>query len=90
MLSGLSHDPLLRDIFTPLWLGATLYIPDPEDLWSPGQLAGWMQQQELSIVHLTPAHGTTPDRSYRQALLPPPLGILCFAPYAMPALAEMC
>jgi non-ribosomal peptide synthetase component F len=24
LLSGLSHDPLLRDVFTPLWLGATL------------------------------------------------------------------
>jgi amino acid adenylation domain-containing protein len=57
MLSGLAHDPLLRDIFTPLWLGATLYIPDPEHLRSPAQLLGWMQRQELSIVHLTPAMG---------------------------------
>jgi amino acid adenylation domain-containing protein len=57
LLSGLSHDPLLRDLFTPLWLGSTLYIPDPEHLWAPDQLCGWMQQQELSIVHLTPALG---------------------------------
>src|SRR6185369_230668 len=28
MLSGLSHDPLLRDIFTPLSVGATLCIPE--------------------------------------------------------------
>jgi amino acid adenylation domain-containing protein len=57
MLSGLSHDPLLRDILTPLWLGGTLCIPDPESLWSPGRLSDWMRQQELSVVHLTPAMG---------------------------------
>src|ERR1700722_11603636 len=27
LLAGLSHDPLLRDIFTPLSIGATLVIP---------------------------------------------------------------
>lgn len=56
MLSGLSHDPLLRDIFTPLWLGATLYIPEPK-IERFGQLAQWIQQQQISIVHLTPALG---------------------------------
>ena len=55
MLSGLAHDPLLRDIFTPLWLGATLYIPDQEDIENPSQLACWMQQNQVSIVHLTPS-----------------------------------
>ncbi len=55
MLSGLSHDPLLRDIFTPLSLGATLYIPSQQDIDTPGQLAEWMQQKRVSIAHLTPA-----------------------------------
>ncbi|NET84984.1 MAG: amino acid adenylation domain-containing protein, partial [Moorea sp. SIO1F2] len=55
MLSGLAHDPLLRDILTPLWLGATLCIPDLEDIETPGQLACWMEQQQVSITHLTPA-----------------------------------
>lgn len=54
MLSGLCHDPLLRDIFTPLWLGATLCIPDPEEI-VPGRLAEWMKQQEITVAHLTPA-----------------------------------
>ena len=54
MLSGLSHDPLLRDIFTPLWLGAMLCIPDPEDIGSE-RLAGWMQAEGITIAHLTPA-----------------------------------
>jgi amino acid adenylation domain-containing protein len=57
LLSGLSHDPLLRDVFTPLWLGGTLCIPGSEHLWDPARLRGWMQQQELSVVHLTPALG---------------------------------
>ena len=57
MLSGLAHDPLLRDIFTPLWLGATLYIPDPENMKSPDWLVGWMKDKEINVIHLTPAVG---------------------------------
>ena len=30
MLSGLAHDPLHRDIFTPLQLGGTVCIPDQQ------------------------------------------------------------
>ncbi|WP_208344456.1 non-ribosomal peptide synthetase, partial [Aetokthonos hydrillicola] len=55
MLSGLAHDPLLRDIFTPLSLGATLCIPKQEDIETPGSLADWMKRQRLSVAHLTPA-----------------------------------
>lgn len=57
MLSGLAHDPLLRDIFTPLSLGATLCIPSQKDIETPGQLADWMHQQQVSISHLTPPMG---------------------------------
>lgn len=57
LLSGLAHDPLLRDIFTPLWLGASLYIPDQDILETSGKLCQWMQQQEITIAHLTPAMG---------------------------------
>jgi amino acid adenylation domain-containing protein len=55
MLSGLSHDPLLRDIFTPLWLGATLCIPGREEMQSPRCLVEWMQREQISVVHATPA-----------------------------------
>ncbi len=55
MLSGLSHDPLLRDIFTPLSLGATLCIPSQQDMETPGHLADWMRRERVSIAHLTPA-----------------------------------
>ncbi|MCP4655124.1 MAG: AMP-binding protein, partial [bacterium] len=57
MLSGLAHDPLLRDLFTPLWLGATLVIPDPEEIGNPGWLPEWMRREAISVAHLTPAMG---------------------------------
>jgi amino acid adenylation domain-containing protein len=55
MLSGLSHDPLLRDIFTPLQLGAALCIPDPELFGRPGRLAEWMRDEQITVANLTPA-----------------------------------
>src|SRR5205814_1648317 len=55
MLSGLSHDPLLRDIFTPLHLGAALFVPDAEEMLSQGALAQWMRQEAITVAHLTPA-----------------------------------
>ncbi len=57
LLSGLAHDPLLRDLFTPLCLGARLAIPTPEDLTGPGRLARWMQEHGITVAHLTPALG---------------------------------
>jgi amino acid adenylation domain-containing protein len=57
MLSGLAHDPILRDIFTPLWLGATLCIPDPDEILEPGYLSEWMLKQRITVSHLTPPMG---------------------------------
>ncbi|HEY2737605.1 MAG TPA: AMP-binding protein, partial [Thermoanaerobaculia bacterium] len=57
MLSGLAHDPLHRDLFTPLQLGAAVVIPDPETIDEPGALAAWMRQEGVTITHLTPALG---------------------------------
>ncbi|KAJ1570054.1 large subunit of alpha-aminoadipate reductase [Nowakowskiella sp. JEL0078] len=57
MLSGIAHDPIQRDIFTPLFLGAQLRIPTAEDIGSPGRLAKWMSHHKITITHLTPAMG---------------------------------
>ncbi|KAF9584076.1 large subunit of alpha-aminoadipate reductase [Lunasporangiospora selenospora] len=57
MLSGIAHDPIQRDIFTPLFLGAQLHIPTTEDIGIPGQLAVWMQNSGVTVTHLTPAMG---------------------------------
>ena len=53
MLSGLSHDPLQRDVFTPLWAGATICIPDP-DIIGTSKLANWMAEQAITFAHVTP------------------------------------
>jgi amino acid adenylation domain-containing protein len=55
MLSGLAHDPLMRDLFTPLTIGAMLCIPDQEEILSTLALFSWMKEQHISVSHLTPA-----------------------------------
>jgi amino acid adenylation domain-containing protein len=75
MLSGLAHDPLLRDIFTPLWVGGTLCVPPTDDILSPGRLALWMSYQKVTVAHLTPALGAllaTPDERIAQHASPVP------------------
>jgi amino acid adenylation domain-containing protein len=57
LLSGLSHDPLLRDIFTPLSLGAALLIPDPQAVADPRGLAPWLREVRATVAHLTPPMG---------------------------------
>ncbi len=55
MLSALSHDPLQRDVFTPVWLGARMVLPDPDRIGAPGYLARWLRSEEVTVLHLTPA-----------------------------------
>lgn len=57
MLSGIAHDPIQRDIFTPLFFGAELHIPTSEDIGTPGRLAEWMAATKATVTHLTPAMG---------------------------------
>lgn len=57
MLSGIAHDPIQRDMFTPLFLGARLLVPTADDIGTPGRLAEWMAENGVTITHLTPAMG---------------------------------
>ena len=57
LLSGLSHDPVLRDIFTPLSLGASLHIPAQATLTEPGALAAWFAEVRPTAAHMTPPLG---------------------------------
>ena len=57
MLSGIAHDPIQRDMFTPLFLGAQLYVPTQDDIGTPGKLAEWMGLHGCTVTHLTPAMG---------------------------------
>jgi amino acid adenylation domain-containing protein len=56
-LSGISHDPFLRDVFTPLSIGAALHIPTQATLTSPASLALWVKSVRATVAHLTPALG---------------------------------
>jgi L-aminoadipate-semialdehyde dehydrogenase len=56
MLSGIAHDPIQRDIFTPLFLGAQLIVP-PRDNIAHELLAEWMRDHQVTVTHLTPAMG---------------------------------
>lgn len=57
MLSGIAHDPIQRDMFTPLFLGAQLLVPTADDIGTPGKLAEWMSNYGATVTHLTPAMG---------------------------------
>ncbi|EOD47355.1 l-aminoadipate-semialdehyde dehydrogenase large subunit [Neofusicoccum parvum] len=56
MLSGIAHDPIQRDIFTPLFLGAQLLVPSRDDI-AHELLAEWMRNYKATVTHLTPAMG---------------------------------
>ena len=79
MLSGLAHDPLQRDIFTPLQLGASVSIPDPKEIGTHGWLARWMKQEGVTRYEPDSGHGPNAHRDsdgirrLRSAIAP-----LCF------------
>lgn len=54
LLSGLGHDPLLRDIFVPLSCGATVCVPEESVIRSPADLWQWLTDEQVSHVHCTP------------------------------------
>ncbi|HEX2202458.1 MAG TPA: amino acid adenylation domain-containing protein [Longimicrobium sp.] len=57
LLSGLAHDPLHRDVFTPLQLGAAVVAPEADEIGTPGYLARWLREAGVTVAHLTPAMG---------------------------------
>jgi amino acid adenylation domain-containing protein len=54
MLSGLGHDPLLREVFTPLVLGAQVCVPPPHTTRDPQRLAEWLRETGVTVLHATP------------------------------------
>ena len=57
LLSGLSHDPLHRDVFLALMTGAGIFIPDAEEWKLPGKAIRWIRENKISVMNLTPAIG---------------------------------
>ncbi|WP_420126423.1 amino acid adenylation domain-containing protein [Longimicrobium sp.] len=76
LLSGLAHDPLLRDVFAPLAVGGSIIIPDPAEIGTPGWLAGWMRDKGITVAHLTPAMAQLVASSAAAEL--PALRLACF------------
>ncbi len=65
MLSGLAHDPLQRDLFTPLYLGAALCVPDPDE--SRARPAGRLDGARAGHGRPPdPGHGAAADRAGRR------------------------
>eukprot|EP00659_Diplonema_papillatum_P018270 gene18270-28162_t len=57
MCSGIAHDPLQRDIFTPLFFGASIYIPTQDTINTPGSLGRYMRATGITVCCFTPALG---------------------------------
>eukprot|EP01064_Diplonema_japonicum_P012985 TRINITY_DN20356_c0_g1_i1.p1 TRINITY_DN20356_c0_g1~~TRINITY_DN20356_c0_g1_i1.p1 ORF type:complete len:1596 (+),score=527.40 TRINITY_DN20356_c0_g1_i1:57-4790(+) len=57
MCSGIAHDPLQRDIFTPLFFGAAVFIPTQDTINTPGCLGRYMKAQNITVCCFTPALG---------------------------------
>ncbi|HLY79112.1 MAG TPA: amino acid adenylation domain-containing protein, partial [Caulobacteraceae bacterium] len=57
LLSGLSHDPVLRDIFTALSVGASIHVPAQATITAPGALLDWFAKVRPTVAHMTPPLG---------------------------------
>lgn len=54
MLSGLGYDPLIRDVFGALCVGACVAIPEAEVLGRRRGLHAWARERQLTVIHATP------------------------------------
>lgn len=55
VLSGLSHDPIMRDLLVPICSGASLCIPTEDVLIVPHRLNSWINKNSISVIHQTPS-----------------------------------
>ncbi|SFO33588.1 amino acid adenylation domain-containing protein [Pseudobutyrivibrio sp. UC1225] len=54
VLSGISHDPFLRDIFVPLSVGGTIVFPT-EELLIKNDLFDYLYENKISVANMTPS-----------------------------------
>ncbi|SEG84510.1 amino acid adenylation domain-containing protein [Actinacidiphila yanglinensis] len=55
MCSSIGHDPLQRDIMTPLYLGGTICVPKERDLTDPVALPRWLAAAGVAVICVNPA-----------------------------------
>ncbi len=54
LLSGLGHDPALREMFAPLTTGARLLVPEHDRIRDPARLREWLRTRRVTVAHLSP------------------------------------
>jgi len=54
MCSSLGHDPLQRDLMTPLYLGGRVVIPEDRDLMDAQRLCHWLSDKGVEVVCMNP------------------------------------
>lgn len=54
MLSPVTFDVSLRDIFVPLIAGGTLFIPDEVTMTNSNRLFKWLQEYNITLIHIIP------------------------------------
>jgi amino acid adenylation domain-containing protein len=71
LLSGLGHDPLMRDVFVPLISGASLGIPPDGALTDPLKLGAWLRVWQPTVSHMTPSLGLLAARAVENKMFSP-------------------
>ena len=54
-LVSLSFDVLLRDVFLPLVSGATLCLPDDDEILASDHIFTWLEREQITRLHTVPA-----------------------------------
>jgi 7-keto-8-aminopelargonate synthetase-like enzyme/non-ribosomal peptide synthetase component F len=75
MCSSLGHDPLQRDLMTPLYLGGRIVIPEDRDMIVPETLCRWLSARGIEVVCMNPAMAAAMSQA---APTPLPLQVVFF------------
>jgi amino acid adenylation domain-containing protein len=75
-LSGIGHDPFLRDVLAPLAIGASVCVPPAHLRLEPDALVEWLSKEQVTVCHLTPSLGTVIGMARSPSL--PALRLACF------------
>ena len=66
LLSGIGHDPVMRDIFSSLSAGGCLLIPEQDAIFNSDKLYQWLHKAQATICHITPQMSKIIHGGYRQ------------------------
>ncbi|MFY9550094.1 MAG: amino acid adenylation domain-containing protein, partial [Thermoanaerobaculia bacterium] len=55
LLTGLSFDVVLRDVFLPLTSGASVHVPDRFEETGSSRIVSWLDREGITILHTVPS-----------------------------------